>query len=156
MILPESPLPCGPSLVPGRVGLAQHNVRTGWHAWCWRKWANSGRHELRSLDLSPESFRSMSWSSIRTWALSSGAANSVALGSLLLASVFVNRSFLSVLGLAVPALVPGTISCGAAPTAPVLCLVPLLPGLHVWDGLRMLMTRLRCLWLGHMAQSMPA
>ena len=33
-----------------------------------------------ALDLSPESFRSMSWSSIRTWALSSGAADSVALG----------------------------------------------------------------------------
>ena len=70
-------LPCGPSLVSGRVGLAQHNIRTGWRAWC----SNSGRHELRSLDLSPESFRSMSWSSIRTWALSSGTANSVALGA---------------------------------------------------------------------------
>ena len=51
--------------------------------------------------------------------------------------------------LAVPALVPGTILCGAAPTAPVLCLVPLLPGLHVWDGLLMLMARLRSLWFGH-------
>lgn len=31
-------LPCGPSLVSGRVSLAQHNIRTGWRAWCWRKW----------------------------------------------------------------------------------------------------------------------
>lgn len=45
-------------------------------------------------DLSPESFRSMSWSSIRTWALSSGAANSVALRSP--ASFRVRRPELSV------------------------------------------------------------
>ena len=38
--------------------------------------------------------------------------------SLLLVSVFVVRRSLSVLGLAVPALVPGTISCGAASALP--------------------------------------
>ena len=72
---------CAPSLVSGRVGLAQHNIRMAWRAWCWEKWVASGRHELRSLNPSPVAFRSMSWSSIRSWGLSSGAANTVALGA---------------------------------------------------------------------------
>ena len=86
----------------------------------------------------------MSWSPIRTWALSSGAANSVALGATVSPASFrVRRPELSVCPWPNCTQDHGTISLGVAPTGPPPCLVPPLRGLHVWDGVVMLMILLR-------------
>ncbi|CAL1138292.1 unnamed protein product [Cladocopium goreaui] len=71
-----------PSLLPGLAGVAQHNLRQGWRAWCFQKWANSGRHEVQQLEEATSAiFRNLNFQDIRDWALSNGTASSIALGA---------------------------------------------------------------------------
>ena len=74
--------PClNPSLVPGCIGLAQHNIRTAWRAHMFKKWSESSRHEVHALSPSRDTFLSIDWDATRAFALSSASARAVALGS---------------------------------------------------------------------------
>ena len=54
-----------PSLLSGLAGVA-HNLRQGWRAWCFQKWANSGRHEVQQLEEATSAiFRSLNFQDIR-------------------------------------------------------------------------------------------
>ena len=56
----------------------------GWQAWCFKKWACSGRHEIENIEnlvLDSETFNKLDWKSILTWALEKAPAATVALGA---------------------------------------------------------------------------
>ena len=76
-----SPPRPSPSLVSGLVSLAQHKVRQGWRAWCFGKWSESGRHEIRELSFDSDTFCQIDFPSIRKWALEAAPAATVALGA---------------------------------------------------------------------------
>ena len=86
-----SPPRPSPSLIPGLTSISQHNVRQGWRAWCFLKWANSGRHEIRDLSFDSNTFCQLDFTSIRQWALHAAPAATVALGATFSPALWENR-----------------------------------------------------------------
>ena len=67
-----------------RPGRPQHQVRVGWRAFCALRWLDSGRHEVRDLQLSwvgGHAFPEVDWEDVRQWASSAAPAVTVALGA---------------------------------------------------------------------------
>ena len=71
----------GPKMLEPLIGLAQHNVREGWRAWVWKKYSPCGRHEVKSLPVSDQTFPSLDIKNTRSWILSSPVAATVGLGA---------------------------------------------------------------------------
>ena len=69
--------------MPFSVGELQHRVRSAWRAWCLRNHLASVRRDASSVDIfgAPNHFNHIDWDATRAWALSSGAARTVACGA---------------------------------------------------------------------------
>ena len=69
--------------MPFSVSELQHRVRSAWRAWCLRNHLASVRRDASYVDIfgAPNHFNHIDWDATRAWALSSGAARTVACGA---------------------------------------------------------------------------